>query len=225
MAASGQQFAAANCWPEAAICYSEMEISGLENVVVRHKDVVGSPIERTLTHIERQETSMFRGLIRGSALALTSGLQTTEFESFGSFHKLMAQLALAGEFRLVDGPTYYKRLHGSNLHLKWYGWSEERRRAAWALLAAQFLEVIVPAGRSAQERWHLCLTVLDRFIVAREGRWMFCLVDNGDTQGRAALLRAVFAFTQSQSELDLPAVLEAPWWELEKRAAQKFGVL
>jgi hypothetical protein len=167
---------------------------------------------------------MFRGLIRGSALAATSGLQTTEFESFGSFHKLMAQLALAGEFRFVDGPTYYKRLHGSNLHLKWYDWSEERKRAAWALLAAQFLEVIVPAGRSLEERWQLSLTVLDRFIVAREGRWMFCLVDNSDTQGRAALLRAIVGFAQNQSELEVSAILEADWWELEKRAAQKYGV-
>jgi glycosyltransferase involved in cell wall biosynthesis len=33
---------AANRWPEAAICYSQMEISGLENVMVRHK-ALGRP--------------------------------------------------------------------------------------------------------------------------------------------------------------------------------------
>ena len=158
---------AATKWPQASICYSEMKVSGLQNLMIRDKSLLGTPLSRALTHLERLDTSMFRGLMRGSALDGTSGLLVNDFDSFGSDHRLMTELAFAGEFRFVEGPTYFKRVHGQNLQMKFQHWPEERKRAAWASFGAWMAEVIVPAAPSLQERWRHFYIVLDRFLVAR----------------------------------------------------------
>jgi hypothetical protein len=66
----------------------------------------------------------------------------------------MAELALAGEFRFVEGPVYYKLVHGRNLQLKFGAWPEATKRAAWATLGAWMAEIFVPLGAAADERWH-----------------------------------------------------------------------
>ena len=156
---------AAQRWPSAAICYSEMRLSGTQNRVVRTPSTLGDPVTRALTHVNRLEASPLRGLIRGAALDSTDGLLVNEFESFGSEHRFMAQLALAGEFRFVGGPTYYKHLHGGNLHLKWYDWTADRRRAAWFALGAWTIKVVVPAGSTVDARLELFRAILKRFLV------------------------------------------------------------
>ena len=159
--------AAAMQWPNASICFSKMQLSGLQNRINRTDSYLGDPIARSLRYLERLDAIMLRGLTRASALATTSGLKTNEFEGYGAECRFLAELALAGEFRFVEGPTYYKRIHGGNLHLKWYGWPNERKRDAWILLAAWMIEVIVPAGRSMEERWQLLNAVLERFLFPR----------------------------------------------------------
>lgn len=159
--------AAAEQWPQAAVCFSKMKISGLQNRIVRARSYLGDPLERALRYMERLDAIMLRGLMRGSALAATSGLVTNEFEGYGSECRFLAELALVGEFRFVEGPTYYKRVHGRNLHLKWYHWPEERKRDAWVALAAGMIEVVVPAGGSVEERWRLLHAVLERFLFSR----------------------------------------------------------
>ena len=138
--------AAARQWPQASVCFSKVKISGLQNRINRAGSYLGDPVTRALRYMEGLDAIMLRGLMRGSALAATSGLIMNEFEGYGSENRFLAELALAGEFRFVEGPTYYKRIHGRNLHLKWYSWPDERKRDAWVLLAASMTEVIVPAG-------------------------------------------------------------------------------
>jgi hypothetical protein len=144
-----------------------MQLSGLQNRINRTSSYVGDPVTRSLSYMERLDAIMLRGLMRTSALAATSGLMTNEFEGYGSECRFLAELALAGEFRFVEGPTYYKRIHGRNLHLKWYGWPNEHKREAWVLLAAWMIEVIVPAGRTTEERWRLLHIVVERFLFSR----------------------------------------------------------
>jgi hypothetical protein len=103
--------------------------------MVRDKPLTGAPLERALTHLERLDTSMFRGLMRGSALASTAGLLINEFDSFGSDHRLMTELAFAGEFRFVAGPRYFKRVHEQSVTTRFERFSEEARRAAWPISA------------------------------------------------------------------------------------------
>jgi glycosyltransferase involved in cell wall biosynthesis len=159
--------AAARQWPQASVCFSKMQLTGLQNRINRTGSYVGDPVTRSLRYMERLDAIMLRGLMRTSALAATSGLMTNEFEGYGSECRFLAELALAGEFRFVEGPTYYKRIHGRNLHLKWYGWPIEHKRDAWILLAAWMIEVIVPAGLTTEERWRLLRIVLERFLFSR----------------------------------------------------------
>jgi hypothetical protein len=137
-------------------------------MVSRGFQFLGVPIERAQAYLETLDCVPFRGLIRGSALASTSGLLLSDFDPFdscGTEMRFMAQLALWGEFRFVPGPVYYKRLHGANLHLKRQNWSEHQKQLAWASLAAWMIEVVAPAGRDPEERRRLFDIVLARFLV------------------------------------------------------------
>ena len=213
--------AAARC-PKAAICYSKMEVSGIESGMVRHKPLLGHPAKRVLTYLERMDTSMFLGLIRSAAIAATSGLPTNAFDSFGAELPFMAELARVGEFRFVEGPTYFKRLHGRNTHLQWYAWPEDRKRAAWLRLAVAMVDAVVPAGKSLTERRHLFYTVLDRFLTARgHRRWSFCKLDDRDTNTRRAMVRTMIELLR-ESRLDLPACLETRSDSIERLIARRF---
>ena len=159
--------------PDAALCFAEMQCTGLRTMVQRGTALSGSPLDRARQYLETLDSVPFRGLIRGSALAATSGLVLSDFdpfESFGTEFRLMTELALLGEFQFVAGPTYYKRMHGTNLHLKRQNWPEDRKQLAWACLAAWMVEVLVPAGRSAEECRRLFDAVLARFVIA-SGSW------------------------------------------------------
>jgi glycosyltransferase involved in cell wall biosynthesis len=159
---------AASRMPQAAICFAEVHTSGLRTMVNRGFQLSGEPIERVLSYLETLDCVPFRGLIRGAALASTSGLLLSDFDPFdscGTEMRFMAQLALWGEFCLVPGPIYYKRLHGANLHLKRQNWSEHQKQLAWASLAAWMIEVVAPAGRDVAERRRLFDTALGRFLV------------------------------------------------------------
>jgi hypothetical protein len=162
---------AASRAPNAAICFAEVHTSGLQTMVSRGFQLSGAPIERARAYLETLDCVPFRGLIRGSALASTSGLLLSDFDPFDSCRtemRFMAQLALWGEFRFVPGPVYYKRLHGANLHLKRQSWSEHQKQLAWASLAAWMIEVVAPAGRDPEERRRLFDIVLARFLVPND---------------------------------------------------------
>jgi glycosyltransferase involved in cell wall biosynthesis len=162
---------AASRAPSAAICFAEVHTSGLQTMVSRGFQLLGAPVERAKTYLQTLDCVPFRGLIRGSALASTSGLLLSDFDPFdscGTEMRFMAQLALWGEFRFVPGPVYYKRLHGANLHLKRQSWSERQKQLAWATLAAWMIEVVAPAGRDPEERRRLFNIVLARFLVPND---------------------------------------------------------
>lgn len=198
--------AAARQWPQASICYSEMKVAGPQNVTVRDRSLLGAPLDRVMTQMERMNVSMLRGLIRGSALDATRPLRLNEYEGYGSDQAFLAELALAGEFRFVEGPTYYKNLHGRNLHMKWQKWSDEQKRGAWICLGAWMAEIIVPWGETCEERWRLFLAVLDRFLIARGIlSWLrrrSTKLHDHDFDRRAAPLRTLLDLARKGGHLD-----------------------
>lgn len=159
---------AATRYPNAAICYAKVQTTGITCQVMRGVPLLGQPVERVLTCLKFMDHTAFRGLIRGTALARTSGLLLSDFDPFDSYGtemRFMMELALLGEFRFVPGPIYYKRLHGENLYLKREKWSEQQKQRAWACLTAWIVEVIVPAGQNQEERRRMFDRVLTRFLV------------------------------------------------------------
>jgi hypothetical protein len=160
--------------PQASICFAKMQCSGLLDVTQYGLPFSGAADQRIRSYLESMDCVPFRGLIRGSSLAQTSGLLLSDFDpldSYGTEIRLMAELALLGEFRFVPGPTYYKRMHGENLHLKRENWSQQQKLMAWACLAAWMIEVVVPSGQDLDERRQLLDAVLDRFLVSRSNPW------------------------------------------------------
>jgi len=167
---------AAARFPEASVCFTEMHSTGLRTLVQPGVALSGTPVQRATTYLEKLDHVPLRGLIRGSALASTSGLLLADFnplDSFGTEIRLLTELALLGEFRFVPGPIYYKRLHGKNIHLTRGKFSDQQKLLAWACLAAWLIEVIVPAGQSEAERKALFDAVLNRFLVWNDKwRWL-----------------------------------------------------
>ena len=162
-------------YPDAAICYAHIQWTGLQTHVTRGLPLSDPPVERVLTYLKFMDSTAFRGLIRSSAMTSTSGLLLSDFDPFDSYGteiRFLRTLPL-GEFRFVPDPTYYKNLHGANLHLKREMWSEHQKQLAWACLAAWMVEVVVPAGRVPEERRRLFDTVLIRFLVPSDTwKWL-----------------------------------------------------
>jgi glycosyltransferase involved in cell wall biosynthesis len=181
-------------YPDAAICFAKVQCTGLMTHVMHGLPLSGQPVERVLTCLKFMDHAAFRGLIRGSALASTSGLLLSDFDPFDSYGtemRLMAELALLGEFRFVPGPTYYKNLHGQNLYLKRDRWPDEKKQLAWACLGAWMAEVVVPAGRSLEERRRMFDAVLVRFLIPGNP-WKWLRYPAGRlTRTRSRLLRPV----------------------------------
>jgi hypothetical protein len=99
--------------PGAAVCFAKMDWSGDSNFTQFGFSLTGSPVKSALAYLESLDTSPYRGLLRSSALARTSGLLLSDFDPFdssGTEIRLLAELAIQGDFRFVPGPTYYKRI-------------------------------------------------------------------------------------------------------------------
>lgn len=201
----------AEAHPEISVCYAPMDVVTPEghHWVDRHKSITGSPISRVLTHLERMDTSMFRGLTRSSMARRTNSLTAGPFESFATDLVFNAELLLHGEFRLVADATYFKRVLKTGTHIKWYTWEESRKAAAWASFGARMLATLMPAGKTAIERWHLFLVIADRFITPRGGqRWIFCALTDTDHAARWAVLEAMIRGAEQRWGLNVAQLLE-----------------
>jgi len=159
--------AAAERWPDAAICFSMLRYAGARGWDVAVPSVLGDPVTRVLSYLRRLDWVPFRGLIRGTALDRTAGLLLSDFDPFDSLGteiRLMAELALQGELRFVEGPIYLKSWDGKNLSAARSRWSREHRIKATACWAAWMIEAIAPAGATVEERRRLFGGTLDRFV-------------------------------------------------------------
>jgi glycosyltransferase involved in cell wall biosynthesis len=241
---------AARRWPNAVLCFAKLRFTGQRDEEISSPSVLGGPKERALSYLRTLDWVPFRGLIRGPALAKTSGLLLSDFDPFdslGTEHRFMAELALLGEFRFVEGPTYFKSWHGGNLSIKRDSWSREHWLTALAYYAAWMIEVIAPAGASARARRRLFKITLERFAGSQDPlKWIrnkskallpHRIWDHlkrsekltalqtpiGPWLGgilaeeRAALLRQVFEGLKSGGRFDPLECLNTTWEELEWR--------
>jgi hypothetical protein len=157
---------ASQTWQEAVLFYSKLKFTGRRSWEISVPSLLGEPKVRVLNYLSRLDWVPFRGLIRSSALEKTSGLLLSDFDPFdsmGTEQRFLTELSRVGEFRLVEGPTYYKSWHRDNLSIKRQDWPRDRRVTARACFAAWMIEVIAPIGTTVEERRHLFNITLDRF--------------------------------------------------------------
>jgi glycosyltransferase involved in cell wall biosynthesis len=181
---------AARRWPDSAICFSKLRYVGSRSWEVSVPSVVGDRVARVLDYLRRLDWIPFRGLIRSRAMDSTSGLLLSDFDPFDSLGteiRFMAELALAGEFRFVQSPTYFKNWNGKNLSAVRSDWPRSHRIKATACWAAWMIEVITPAGTSVQDRLRLFMITLDRFARGQDRlRWITSVVLNAARAGVSA---------------------------------------
>ncbi len=244
---------AAERWPESVLCFSRLRYVGARSWEVAVPSVTGDRMARVLSYLRRLDWVPFRGLIRGSALDKTSGLLLSDFDPFdslGSEIRLMAELALAGEFRFVDGPIYFKRWDGKNLSAARSDWPMERRIKATAGWAAWMIEAIAPAGTTAEERRRLFTIALDRFA-RHQSRlaWTLSILRNEAKAGvpigmiwsqlkrrpippglgtisaaaRETLVRQIFERLRGGGRSDPGKCLGMTWEKLETEAFRRYG--
>jgi hypothetical protein len=118
--------------PDAAICHAEVQSSGVTSQIMRGVPLLGYPVERVLTCLKFMDHAAFRALIRGTALARTSGLLLSDFDpydSYGTETRFLMELAPLGEFRFVPGPHLLQTL-------AWRELVSETRKVAQTLEAA-----------------------------------------------------------------------------------------
>jgi glycosyltransferase involved in cell wall biosynthesis len=215
---------AAARWPDAAICFSKLQFTGQRSEEIRSPPILGDRKTRVLNSLRRLDWVPFRGLIRGSALDKTSGLLLSDFDPFDSFgteHRFMAELALLGEVRFVEGPIYFKSWHGQNLSIKRGNWSRDHWITATACFAAWMIEVIAPAGDSVQERRRFFRIALERFVGRR---WIRSLVRK-DSKAFAVLRTMRDALKRSDKLAAAVQALSPPPMGLDFNAAERPALL
>lgn len=210
--------------PRASICYSAMQMFGIDGALIETPSIIGSAFTRPLRQIELLESRPFLGLIRTRALQATNCLKIYSPESFAADIALTAELAVQGDLILVPGPTYNKRMTGRNTHLKWNAWSAECKRIAWAAFGAALVESVVPSGRTKNQRHELFCAVFERLMSSRGGRrWIFADVDSLTACKRRRFIEDLLALVESRRVVDLAAVMGQSWKALAEIAAAHCG--
>jgi glycosyltransferase involved in cell wall biosynthesis len=245
---------AAHRWPDSAICFSKLRFVGSRSWEISVPSVVGDRVARALSYLRRLDWVPFRGLIRSRALDSTSGLLVSDFDPFDSLGteiRLMAELALAGEFRFVRGPTYFKSWDGKTLSAARSDWPRSHRIRATACWAAWMIEVITPAGRSVEQRRRLFMITLDRFARHQDRlRWFMSVLLNEARPGvtpkmiwaqlkrnpvppglgvisrpeRRSLLRTIIERLKDQGRFPISDRLDMTWSALEEEIYGRYDL-
>jgi glycosyltransferase involved in cell wall biosynthesis len=166
---------AADSEPDAAIVYCDCQWIGGRSDIEIAPSIEGAPLARMLQYVEQIPPAPVRGLIRSDAIRQAGLVRQDEFRSLCEIMVWLAKVLRWGNFRRVPLPLYYRLDHPHNYHKHWYGWPEERKRAAWTTLFTGLLEAAMPLCRTAQERLFLQQVILDRVVVFRPTRnYLYC---------------------------------------------------
>jgi GT2 family glycosyltransferase len=155
-----------------AVCYfSDIQWTGQWTHRSVSPSVTGFALNRALSIFETMNGIPMRGLIRKSAIERTGPIRRTEFESAFEEIVWLGKLARAGNLHRVEGPTYFKKMHGESVHGKWLKKDRAWKRAVWLKFGLGMLDVIWPLV-SKEERLTAVSATLDRLCVPRPGRYL-----------------------------------------------------
>jgi glycosyltransferase involved in cell wall biosynthesis len=212
---------AADSEPSAAAVYCDCQWTGGRNDIEVSPAIEGEPLPRMLQYVERITPTPVRGLIRSAAIRQAGPVRHDEFRALCEIMVWLAKIVRWGNFRRVPQPLYYRLDHPGNYHKEWFGWSDERKRAAWTTLFTGLLEAAMPLCRTPEERLFLQQVILDRVVVFRpERNYLYCPTNEPHSSGKLiaeCLERLKFEGNEYLLGLEeLPAVLlQAPFRLLE----------
>lgn len=200
--------------PQVAVAYSDLHTFGTMDVHMEMSPVIGNPVVRQLKLIHEHFPGVAPlGLIRTDALRLSGGLQANEFEDFAADTAFMSGLARSGELHRIPLELYRKRVHAKSTHATWWDWAMERRFQAWQVHCLDMLRQALLADATAQDRRLLWLAVIERLVSHRTASYFLHTAELTRTD-RLELLDSFLARARSSS-LDVPALLDGSWDEIE----------
>ena len=100
----------------------------------------------------------------------------------------------------VPEPLYYRLDHAENYHKQWFDWPDERKRASWTTMFTGWLEAVVPACSSPEERLFFEHFILDRISVQRPGQTYHHTPDSPHESG--VILAECFERLSREGHLD-----------------------
>lgn len=158
----------------AADIYSDCQYFGLNNRVEIAHSIEGEIPERMFQFIERLPRAQgpsVRGLIRNAAIRQAGLVRTDEFRAALQIHGWLAKLLRWGNFRRVAKPLYYKLDHTNSFTRDYWGWPDDRRRAAWATMFTGLLEAAIPVCKTPEERLFFQQAIFGRIVAYPYFRW------------------------------------------------------
>jgi hypothetical protein len=200
--------------PHAAAVYSDLRAFGTMDTHMEMSPVIGNPVMRQMKLIHEHFPGVAPlGLIRTDALRLSGGLQANEFENFAADTALMSGLARWGELLRIPQELYRKRVHAKSTHATWWDWPMDRRFQAWQVHCLDMLRQALLADGTVQDRRLLWLAVVERLVSQRTASYFLHPAELTKTE-RIDLLDSFLVRARSSS-LDIPALLDGSWNEIE----------
>ena len=162
--------AVAEARPDAAAIYADCQWHGGRSDLEIAPSIEGDTLARLRQFIEQKEPVAVRGLIRRDAIAQAGLVRSDEFRALSEIFVWLAKVLRWGSFVRVPEPLYYRLNHADNYHKQWFDWPDERKRASWTTMFTGWLEAVVPACSSPEERLFFEHFILDRISVQSPGR-------------------------------------------------------
>lgn len=176
---------AADSEPAAAIVYCDCQWTGGRSDIEIVPSNEGEPLARMLQYIEQIPAAPVRGLIRSAAIRQAGLVRHDEFRALCEIMVWLAKVVRWGNFRRVPQSLYYRLDHPDNYHKEWYGWPEQRKRAAWTTMFTGLLQAAMPLCRTPEERLFLQQVILDRVVVFRPNRnYLYCPTNEPHSGGK-----------------------------------------
>lgn len=200
--------------PNVAAAYTDLRTFGTMDTHMEMSPVIGNPVVRQMKLIHEHFPGVAPlGLIRTEALRLSGGLQGNEFENFAADTALMSGLARWGELHRIPLELYRKRVHAKSTHATWWEWVMEKRFQAWQVHCLEMLRQALLADGTVQDRRLLWLAVIERLVSHRTASYFLRTAELTKTE-RIDLLDSFLVRARS-SPLDIPALLDGSWEEIE----------
>jgi glycosyltransferase involved in cell wall biosynthesis len=214
--------------PTAAVVYPDIRIFGDSDFSIVQESVLGSPFARQMALLrDHLAAAALIGVSRVQALRAAAGIPGNEMENFFAETVWMARMALWGELRRVPFELFCKRLHSGNTIATWFKWPWEKRLAAWQVHCVGMVEQALQIEAGPRERRLLWLAAVAR-LGSPVTAGKIINVDRLTSAERAEMLDGFLRRARSSTALDLPALLDADWNEIDswaRKQAREDGLL